>query len=648
MQSSNCPLTKVVNDKSEDLYRTLAKNFPNGAVLLFDHNLRYMVAEGVELQVIGLRSELIEGKTLWDVFSPSVCEAFEPAYRAALAGQTRVWEYSYCDRTYQVHTLPVTNDQGTITAGMVMTQNITAAKQAEAALRQQAERERLLGRMRERIRSSLNLDYVLNTAVTEVREFLQTDRVLFYRYQPDNWEVVVESIADGWTPIRGTELQDTCFVDDYVERYKQGWIQQLEDISKSGLKHCQVDLLTSFQVKASLVVPVLQGEKLWGLLFAHHCQGTRVWQESEVELLRQLSVQVAIALHQAKLYQNLKAELVERKLAELALRQFQEQLQKRSQQLEEALYELSSTQSHLIQTEKMSSLGQLVAGIAHEINNPVSFICGNIVHASRYAQDLLELVQLYAQYYPQPPIEIQSKAEAIDLDFLIEDFPKLLRSMKVGVDRIQQIVLSLRNFSRLDEAERKPVDIHEGIENTLLILQHRLKQPEGEIQLVKDYANLPPVECYPGQLNQVFMNLLSNAIDAIEESLGQRQKPTISSEQKILDFKQKTTPTIRISTELKDQNQIVIRIADTGKGIPEQLKSRIFDPFFTTKPVGKGTGLGLSISYQIVVDKHGGQLQCFSTPEEGTEFVIEVPLKATNYQPRKLPEVKANYARLVS
>lgn len=640
MESTYYPPTTALTHKSEDLYRTLAKNFPNGAVLLFNHDLRYLVAEGVELQVIGLNSELIEGKTLWDVFPASVCEAFEPAYRAALAGESRVWEYAYGERIYQVHTLPVTNEQGEITAGMVMTQNITTAKQAEASLRQQAERERLLGRISERIRSSLNLEYILKTAVTEVREFLQTDRVLFYRYQPQSWEVVVESLGEDWTPIRGTVLQDTCFVDDYLERYKQGWIQQLEDIHQVGLKQCQVDLLSAFQVKASLVVPVLQGGKLWGLLFAHHCRGTRVWQDSEVELLGQLSVQVAIALHQAELYQHLRTELAERKAAERALRQSQEQLQKRSQQLEDALYELSSTQTHLVQTEKMSSLGQLVAGIAHEINNPVSFICGNISHAWEYAQDLLGLVQLYAQHYPSPKAEIQAKSDAIDLDFLVEDFPKLLRSMKVGVDRIQQIVRSLKNFSRLDEAERKPVDLHEGIENTLLILQHRLKRPEGEIKLIKEYSDLPAVECYPGQINQVFMNLLSNALDAIEEVEQQRKESTNNGHQK--------TPMVRIQTELKDDDSVIIRFTDNGMGIPESIKTRIFDPFFTTKPVGKGTGLGLSISYQIVVEKHNGKMQCFSELGKGTEFVIELPLKATRHLSGQQPDVRSNYTRLLS
>ena len=287
---------------------------------------------------------------------------------------------------------------------------------------------------------------------------------------------------------------------------------------------------------------------------------------------------------------------------------------------------MKRTQAQLVQAEKMSSLGQMVAGIAHEINNPTSFIYGNINPATEYAQNLLHLVELYRQHYPKPVAEIAEQLELIEPDFIAEDFPKLLASMKEGTQRIKQIVLSLRNFSRLDESESQRVDIHEGIDNTLLILKHRLKQQlkRPEIRVIKEYGQLPPVECYPGQLNQVFMNIISNAIDALDEATG-----------KETSFE----PTIRICTEViksdsrsshsndRSVSQVLIRIRDNSpSSIKAELLPKIFDPFFTTKPVGSGTGLGLSISYQIVVNRHRGQLRCYSTPGVGTEFAIELPI----------------------
>lgn len=293
-------------------------------------------------------------------------------------------------------------------------------------------------------------------------------------------------------------------------------------------------------------------------------------------------------------------------------------LEQKAELLQRALRELKQTQSQLIQTEKMSGLGQLVAGVAHEINNPVNFIHGNLTHANQYVQDLLNILCLYQQQYPHPTSEIVELTEEIDLEFLVKDLPKILSSMKVGTERIRQIVLSLRNFSRHDESEMKKVDIHEGIDSTLLILQHRFKaQPtRPEIELIKEYGELPKVECYPGQLNQVFMNVLSNAIEALEmegERSGVRTEPL--------------TPKIKISTQkMPEKSYILIKISDNGPGMSVEVKSRIFDPFFTTKPVGKGTGLGLSLGYKIVVEKHGGALHCISEPGKGTEFWMEIPI----------------------
>jgi PAS domain S-box-containing protein len=330
-------------------------------------------------------------------------------------------------------------------------------------------------------------------------------------------------------------------------------------------------------------------------------------------------------------YEGFVTDITQRKLAEEHLRQSEARSRVQAEQLEVALNQLQQTQVRLIQNERLSTLGQLVAGVAHEINNPVNFVCGNLIPASQYAEDLIKLLELYTKYYPQPVPEIQQQAEAIELDFLIEDFPRTLSSMQLGADRIRQIVQSLRNFSRFDEAQMKPVDIHEGLNSTLLILQNRLKSKKDnwEIVIVKEYGELPSVECYAGLLNQVFMNLLCNAIDALDdwhlESLnleGSNQQPE--------------TPYIRICTEVICGNspdnsgsdlQAVIRIINNGPGMTQEVRSRIFDPFFTTKPLGKGTGLGLSISYQIIVEKHGGQLKCISTPEQGTEFVIKIPIK---------------------
>jgi PAS domain S-box-containing protein len=321
-------------------------------------------------------------------------------------------------------------------------------------------------------------------------------------------------------------------------------------------------------------------------------------------------------------------DITERKQAEETLRRSEAQLRQKATQLEQALHELQQAQAKLVQSEKMSSLGQLIAGVAHEINNPLSFIHGNLTFVTHYVEDLLNLVQLYQEYYPNPAAEIQAEAEAIDINFINQDLPKVVSSMKVGAERICQIVLSLRNFSRAEQAEKKRVDIHEGLDNILLILAHRLKAKSDYpvIQVIKQYDNLPQVLCYPGLLNQAFMNILTNAIDALEDgnSSWVRAYGEESSNQQspITNYQ---SPRIQICTEVLDGNQVMIRIADNGPGITEEVKRRVFDPFFTTKPVGHGTGLGLSISYQIVVEKHGGQLQCTSTPGKGTEFLIYIP-----------------------
>lgn len=325
------------------------------------------------------------------------------------------------------------------------------------------------------------------------------------------------------------------------------------------------------------------------------------------EVLARVENQLTIQRLQKKLHEQ-NAQLQESEALE----------REKAQQLEQALQQLQQAQAQLIQSEKMSSLGNVVAGVAHEINNPISFIKRNLRPVTEYTQDLLKLVQLYEEDLPNPTQAIQEQLEAMDLTFLRNDLPKLIASMSVGADRIGEIVQSLRNFSRLDEAELKAVDIHEGLESTLMILQHRLKDEVGQtiIKVVKEYEELPKIECYAGRMNQVFMNVLTNAIDALHLQKSLAKKADNNS----------LIPTITICTKLLSDFQVGIYITDNGPGIIEEIQQRIFDPFFTTKEVGQGKGLGLSISYAIVVDEHGGQLSCLSVPGQGATLAIEIPI----------------------
>jgi light-regulated signal transduction histidine kinase (bacteriophytochrome) len=477
-----------------------------------------------------------------------------------------------------------------------------------AKLRQALEFSQLRKQITDQIRSTLDWPTLLSTIVREVRSVLDTDRAVIYQIHSDRaGEVIVEDVRGDWSSALGIREPNSCFSYGSDGFFEEGQIRAFSNIDVELSDLCYREFLQSLKVKACLVVPIRREweSQLWGLLIVHECRGPRVWQPSEIDLLEQLANQAAIAIGQAELYeQSQQATSAAKDQAERA-------------QL--ALQELKQTQSQLIQSEKMSSLGQLVAGVAHEINNPVNFIYGNIRHTTEYVQDLMALLECYRKHYSCPPEEIEEMAEDIDLNFLIEDLPKMLDSMKLGADRIRHIVLSLRNFSRLDQAEMKPVDIHEGIDGTLLILQYRLKPKadRGEIQVIKEYGDLPPVECYAGQLNQVFMNLISNGIDALEEKISRG------------DYER---PIVKIHTTMSSKDRVLISISDNGCGIPPHVVNRIFEPFFTTKPVGIGTGLGLSISRQIVVEKHGGKFECISEVDRGTQFLIEIP----RYQAQKL------------
>ncbi|MEH1851469.1 MAG: GAF domain-containing protein [Nostoc sp.] len=485
---------------------------------------------------------------------------------------------------------------------------VQAQKLAKAAERERkaAQREKALATTVEKIRQSLDIDTIFATSTEEVRRLLEVDRVTIYRFGADwSGEFVAESLAQGWTAVKdivpAMSTTGYAYASNYLQETQGGDFANsktlvIKDIYSTDDSIPYLALIELMEARAYMIVPIFQGEKLWGLLAAYQNIKPRDWQEDEVDLLMQIGTQLGVGLQQAELL---------------------EQTQRQKEEITQTLKELQHTQSQLIQSEKMAGLGQLVAGVAHEINNPISFIYGNITYVTEHAENLFKLLHLYQKEYPKTTEEIQKQVAALDLDFISDDLPKILTSMKIGADRISQLVLSLRSFSRLDETGMKPVDIHEGIDSTLLILQHRL-QPETNsfvIEVVKQYGELPPVVCYAAQMNQVFMNILNNAIDALENS---------ATSEKIID-----NPKIWIRTEVIEENTILIWIADNGCGIPETMRSRIFEPFFTTKQPGHGTGLGLSISYQIIVEKHGGNIKCVSEAGNGCEFWIEIPMKRT-------------------
>jgi signal transduction histidine kinase/NO-binding membrane sensor protein with MHYT domain len=513
------------------------------------------------------------------------------------------------------------------TAQTILTfSEITELKQAEqrlqaseAQFRSLARQEELLNQVSTQIRQSLDLQTILQTAVREVRQLFATDRALIYQFDAQ-WcgQVVLEEVLAPWPSTLG-EAADDCFPKECLARYQQGQIRTIHNIEEAGLDPEHLRFLRRLQVQANLIVPIQVQDQLWGLLIVHQCDRPRHWQPQEEELLTRLGIQLGIAIQQSDLYAQAEQSARQAQAQAQQLRESQQQLQQKATDLQQALKELQGLQIKLVHSEKMSSLGQLVAGIAHEINNPVNFIHGNLSCLQEYTEDLFKLLSLYQQELPEPSLALSKAIQSTDLDFLQEDWVKILNSMGVGTQRIRQIVLSLRNFSRLDEADFKAVDIHEGLESTLLILQHRFKaRPQRpEITVVQHYGDLPLVECYPGQLNQVFMNILANAADALDSCQDAADGPGNRTK----------ADQITLTTHRVDDRWVEIIIADNGPGIPKSLLTKVFDPFFTTKPMGKGTGMGLSISYQIIAEKHGGKLLCASSPGQGTTFTIRIPIQ---------------------
>lgn len=567
-------------------------------------------------RVTGLTSRQIAGKSPLEVFGDVEGRKVHQHYARCVSTGTAI-TYEEClylqDReTWWFTTLnPLRDEDGRIVRLVGTTSDITERKRAEAKIHLQAAKLRqhnavlnVLTHKRALAEGDWEESARLITAATACT--LKTERVSLWLYDQPQQPTALHCMdlyresCNCHSPAAPLQVAD--FPSYFNALQQEKIIVAQEALTDLRLREFVDCYLIPLGITAMLDSPIRVGGDIVGVLCIEHVGSPRHWEPEDEAFARSMADLVALAM-----------ESRDRKQARAALQESEQQLRQQAEHLQHALDELQRTHAQMVQSEKMSSLGQLVAGVAHEINNPVNFIYGNLTHAREYTQDLVGLVELYQQCYPAPLPEVADEIEAIDLEFLKDDLPQLLNSMKVGADRIQQIVTSLRTFSRMDEAEMKAVNIHEGIDSTLMILHNRTKaKPERRaINVNRHYGTLPLVECYAGQLNQVFMNLLSNAIDALDDVL--HQQPRFAA-------------AIDIYTEATDTNHVTIRICDNGTGMPTDVKQHIFDPFFTTKPIGKGTGMGLSISFQIITEKHGGTLTCVSQPDQGTEFVITIPL----------------------
>ncbi len=597
--------TQVRTNENNTLFRNLVEN-ANDIFYCLSSNMTFSYLSPYFTDLLGYQIEEFLGNTFAPITHPDdmqACIKFVQATFETGEKQTGL-EFRSKHKNGGIHWLtanysPIKDSDGKVVGVQGIVRDITERKRSEQLFEEQAQREELLNLLTKQIRSSLNFEVILENTLQEVRDLFHLDSCNFAWYCCETEETYWDCIKEARLP----NIPDTT--GRYPIATFKGFTQKMLDLQVIEVPNIDLEtdveireLLQTLGLKASLIIPMQVKAGSVAIINCMHYHKVRDWSDAEIELLQSVMGQLAIALNQAELYTQSQTKAIE---------------------LEKTLTELQQTQTQMIQSEKMSSLGQMVAGVAHEINNPVNFIHGNLAHACDYTEDLLRLVKLYQQNYPQPVSEIEEELEAIDFEFLQKDLTKLLKSMKVGTERIREIVKSLRTFSRLDEAECKNTEIHEGIDSTLMILQNRLK-PKQEypgIEVLKEYGKLPVVQCYAGQLNQVFMNILVNAIDALEE---RDQKRTLTEIQQ-------NPSTIRIKTELIEKKQAVsITICDNGLGIPKEIQNRIFDPFFTTKTVGKGTGLGMSISYQIITERHKGSFKCVSSPGKGACFVIQIPI----------------------
>ncbi|NER35872.1 MAG: AAA family ATPase [Oscillatoria sp. SIO1A7] len=440
--------------------------------------------------------------------------------------------------------------------------------------------------------SEIHLDNLVSALMKAAMENAGADRSILLLQRLSGWQIAARCSGDVCS-FEPTEGEIPTSVINKVKHSQK--IIIVNDLPRDRQFAAEPYLLQG-QPKSFLCAPILDRGKLIGVLYLENHLAVGAFTSDRVSLLNMLCSQAAISLENARLYQ---------------------QSQDYAQKLEKSLADLQQAQLQLVQNEKMSALGNLVAGVAHEINNPVVFIAGNLEPARYYLEDLFGLIDLYQQKYPEPDADIEAEIKAIDLQFIREDLPQLISSMREGTKRISHISNSLRTFSRTDKEHKVPFDIHQGIDSTLLILKHRLKSNEWRptIEIFKDYGDLPEVQCFPGQINQVFMNLIANAIDALESANEGRSFDEIAA----------NPNRIVIKTEAKEE-EVTIRIADNGTGMPEEVKQRIFEQGFTTKAVGKGTGLGMAIAHQIVEEKHGGRILCSSELGKGTELAIAIPI----------------------
>ncbi|MEM8611478.1 MAG: GAF domain-containing protein [Cyanobacteria bacterium P01_H01_bin.105] len=603
-------IAKVIDDGKQQFGQTVA--FWNGSD--FGENFKYNLAETPCFNIFqshticryphSLQQEFPENKHLinWHAESYVGIPIFNPD--GQMLGYISVIDTEPMAKNAELEIFILEIFAGRTGAEMERIQVEKALIESTKKVQQQAQREQLLNQIANQIRISLDLNSILDTAVREIQQFLGVDRCHFAWYIEANnqgeayWDITSEVQVSGLPSFIGKHIASGFGM--FTDKILQQEILQIDDISLLEDAEARATL-TALGNKSMLVLPVHAESEKFGIISCIHSQTIRPWQHHEIKLLKSVVAQLEIALNQA--------DLLAQSLA-------------RSEKLETLINQLKSAQSRLVQSEKMSSLGQMVAGVAHEINNPVNFIYGNLVHAKNYTQDLVRLIELYQHSYPNATPDIQTAIDETELEFLKLDLPKLFQSMEVGTERIQEIIKSLRLFSRLDESEIKQIDVHDGIDSTLTILQTRLRAQHWrpKIQVVKEYGNLPQIECYAGQLNQVFMNLLSNAIDTLEERDQERTWQQIEQNPSI----------IQIRTQVLDHlahPAIAIAVTDNGTGIKQNAIEYLFNPFFTTKPVGKGTGLGLSISYQIITETHGGTITYITELGKGTTFTITLPIK---------------------